>query len=137
MCSLNSEEDLSLQSWHDMVQNITLNHLSMLKTLFKKSTDDEGLGKEEFVNTINEAFNHSNYVPQSIALFDEINKMNPIKVTWWEFLDFLLKNLMPTSLKTLSLHLGNIIAVPQTRVSYRGPQLQCCNIFILLLNITK
>lgn len=54
---------------------------------------------------------------QSLILFDNISKGEKFRITWNDFLDFLIENLEPQTTEKLWLTLMQIEPSPQTKVS--------------------
>ncbi|XP_063918667.1 WD repeat-containing protein 64-like [Zophobas morio] len=111
--NINTSDNFTTLSWHELLQNLSTNHLEKLENIFK--SNESSLSKEQFFQAVDEVFEHSDCAQQIIALYDLINKNNESRITWGQLLDFFVQNISPNGAGVIDLQINAIIAVPQTR----------------------
>ncbi|XP_030757098.1 WD repeat-containing protein on Y chromosome-like [Sitophilus oryzae] len=118
--SLDVTEEDSRLAWHGLVQNLSNSDLEWLRAIFKSNVEDDdengetGLDKNEFLNAISTLYGDERYSLQSQILFTNIAKEND-RITWDNFLDFLIDNMCPDVETKLKLDLVSIEHVTHTK----------------------
>ncbi|XP_060524458.1 WD repeat-containing protein on Y chromosome-like [Cylas formicarius] len=106
--SFDAVEEDGENVWHSLIQNLSGANLEKLEGIFRSNYNEcegeVGLTKTEFLQAICSLYDGPEYSLQSLMLFDSISHNAKETITWNDFLDFLLQNMLPT--KEANLRLG-------------------------------
>nr|CAH7733920.1 unnamed protein product [Callosobruchus chinensis] len=112
------EENESNVAWFSLIQNLSYEKLETLKDNFKEKNEDGiefGLSKDEFLDTICRIYGNVKYGVQCNLLFDDIAQNVKDKITWNDFLDFLIENLNPKESLPVKLTVSDISEVSHSK----------------------
>ncbi|KAF5271292.1 hypothetical protein FQR65_LT05307 [Abscondita terminalis] len=95
--SLDSISEDEFEPWHGLIQKLSVFHLESLHAIFKakgsscKYETYAKLSREDFIRAVENVFGNCKHSLQASLLYAQIDKENNDKISWDQFLDFLIE----------------------------------------------